>query len=96
METGSTSGPGGVGDNNGIVNDTKSAYEELKKDKSVPFSKSKFNRFLELSNLHHSRYFQEPDKFSTQLEQCLADFTDLDVLDENNKFICQECSTGKC
>ncbi|XP_065906353.1 serine/threonine-protein kinase TAO3-like isoform X2 [Dysidea avara] len=92
---GSTSGPGSVGDDNGIVIDTNSAYEELKKDKSVPFSKSKFNRFLELSNLHHSRYFQEPDKFSTQLEQCLADFTDLDVLDENNKFICQECSTDE-
>jgi len=102
MDTGSvegTSRPGGNNDDNGVVIDTYSwlhAAAELKKDESVPFNRGKFNRFLELSNLLHSKMFQEPNKFTTQLEQCLADFTDLDVLDEDNKFICEQCSSGKC
>ena len=32
----------------------------------------------------------------TQLEQSLLEYTKLDVLDEYNKFICQQCSNGKC
>jgi len=30
----------------------------------------------------------------TMLEQSLVEFTKLDVLDENNKFICHQCSSG--
>ena len=70
---------------------------DMLNDDDLPFNKAKFNRYLEACNLRYSQSFQECKKesFDTNLEQCLADFTDLDVLDEHNKFICQQCSTGK-
>ena len=34
-------------------------------------------------------------KFHTDLERCLLTFTDLDVLDEDNKFICKSCTERK-
>jgi len=65
-------------------------------DNDLPFNKAKFNKYLEVCNLRYSEAFQKSKKqsFTTGLEQCLADFTDFDVLDEYNKFICQKCSTG--
>ena len=44
------------------------------------------------------QYYQVPlyNKHSAlTLEQCLLEFTGLDVLDENNKFICQTCTNSK-
>ena len=29
------------------------------------------------------------------LEQCLAEYTSLDVLDEDNKFICKKCTEDR-
>ena len=29
------------------------------------------------------------------LDQCLAEYTSLDVLDEDNKFICKECNEDR-
>ena len=44
----------------------------------------------------HVRLTNEP--FSTSvddLEQCLKEHTSLDVLDEDNKFICQKCTADR-
>ena len=30
-------------------------------------------------------------ELNTELEQCLSEFTDLDILDEDNKFSCHIC-----
>ena len=62
-------------------------------DESVAFDKPKFNKYLYQKSMRHCQVLQD-EKYGTGLEQCLADFTSLDVLDEDNKFICQKCSTG--
>jgi len=67
-------------------------------DDDLHKNRAKFNRYLEVNNLRYSEAFQsgqKTEKYATDLEKCLADFTDLDVLDENNKFICQNCSSSK-
>ena len=43
-------------------------------------------------------YYQVPlynRQSALTLEQSLLEFTGLDVLDEDNKFICQDCTNGK-
>jgi len=67
-------------------------------DDDLPMNRAKFNAYLKISNLQYSETFQKrekKEKYATDLENCLADFTNLDVLDEDNKFICQNCSISR-
>lgn len=43
----------------------------------------------------HSTQLNAVQNFLTDLEHCLFTFTDLDVLDEDNKFICKSCTERK-
>ena len=43
----------------------------------------------------HSAQMNTAQNFHTDLEHCLLTFTDLDVLDEDNKFICKFCTDRK-
>ena len=57
-------------------------------------SQEKFNSHLKKNELHYQKTLPTA-KFETELENSLWAFTKLDVLDENNKFICHSCSNGK-
>ena len=50
---------------------------------------------LQKKGLHYHKPLPLSTKFRTDLENSLWAFTKLDVLDENNKFICHICSNGK-
>jgi len=44
----------------------------------------------------HVRLTEEPSSTSVDdLEQCLKEYTSLDVLDDDNKFICQKCTADR-
>ena len=43
----------------------------------------------------HAAQLNTVQNFHTDLEHCLLTFTDLDVLDEDNKFICKSCTERK-
>ena len=72
----------------------------LKKSTKIPevvSCQQKLNSHLEERKLFHCNYSNANDlKLKTDLEQCLLAFTSIDTLDEDNKFICQTCSNGKC
>ena len=44
---------------------------------------------------HLYRHSTQMNTVRTDLEHCLLTFTDLDVLDEDNKFICKSCTEKK-
>ena len=69
--------------------------EEQQDEHKVAFFNSELNLYLKAKN---HLYYQVPlyNKHSAlTLEQSLLEFTGLDVLDEDNKFICQHCTNGK-
>ena len=54
-------------------------------------SRKELNAYLNKNKYHHAYSTNEDVKGTTGLEQSLSDFTDLDILDENNKFACRNC-----
>ena len=80
-----------VGSEDTEVDSDKEQHDEHK----VAFFSSELNLYLKAKNCS---YYQVPlyNKHSAlTLEQSLLEFTGLDVLDEDNKFICQHCTNGK-
>jgi len=64
--------------------------------KDIIYTKSAFQKYLKKHNHHHQTIGAEDGPtMNLSLENCLSMHTDLDVLDENNKFICQRCSEEK-
>ena len=63
-------------------------------DQDIALNKVKFNKYLESKGLPFQTPYEEPDKL-TGIEQALHHYTALDVLDENNKFICQNCTLNR-
>ena len=63
---------------------------------TIVHDKNTFQEHLRMNGYQHqySHSIQMPtvQQYSTDLEHCLSVFTDLDVLDEDNKFICKPCS----
>lgn len=71
--------------------DEEQSHDELK----VAFLNSELNLYLKAKQC---TYYQVPlynRQSALTLEQSLLEFTGLDVLDEENKFICQDCTNGK-
>ena len=68
------------------------SYEQP--DSKVLYYKQALNEFLKRKGFTSSASIDYRSYPGTMLEQSLSDFTKLDVLDENNKFICQQCSSG--
>ena len=54
--------------------------------------KEELNRYLKEGKKYHYAHStcHEAD-YNTGLEQALSEFTDLDILDEDNKFSCRNC-----
>ena len=70
------------------------AEEEQHGENNIAFSNYELNLYLKDKGL----LCQVPlyNKHSAlTLKQCLLEFTGLDVLDEDNKFICQTCTNSK-
>ena len=57
--------------------------------------KNHFQKHLSIKGLNH-HHVKSQHKFSgSDLQFCLSMYTDLDILDENNKFICNACTDKK-
>ena len=72
----------------------KQEYHEAQTDKfGITHTKDKFQEYLIKKGLN----YQPKGKWveTTDLQFCLSMYTDLDVLDEDNKFICQACTKQK-
>ena len=70
---------------------------QSKKKPSTSFAEDQLElrNYLKHHNFHH-QYLDEDypvDPFT--IEHCLQNFTMLDILDENNKFICDKCVSTK-
>lgn len=59
--------------------------------KDIVKSIEKLNMHLEENNYYYAYATAHDRKFETELEQSLSEFTGLDILDEDNKFICRNC-----
>ena len=59
--------------------------------KEIVKFKKELNTYLKEHNYHHAHSTSLDTESITGLEQSLSDFTDLDILDENNKFACRNC-----
>jgi len=69
---------------------------QAKNPRDIAFNKKTLQQHLKLNNYHHQAVGVEyiPNLDMT-LDNCLLIHTDLDVLDENNKFVCQRCTEEK-
>ena len=47
--------------------------------------------YLKENKYHYAHATSDDTEFNTELEQCLSEFTNLDILDEDNKFSCHIC-----
>ena len=72
---------------------------QTKRQKTLTHDINIFQEYLKKNDCKHLyRNATQKDtvqKFHTDLEHCLLTFTDLDVLDEDNKFICKSCTERK-
>ncbi|XP_065906575.1 ubiquitin carboxyl-terminal hydrolase 16-like isoform X3 [Dysidea avara] len=82
-----------------VTDDTSEDTEDMdsyeQPDSKVLYYKQALNEFLKRKGFTSSASIDYRSYPGTMLEQSLSDFTKLDVLDENNKFICQQCSSAK-
>ena len=61
---------------------------------AVVHNKNVFQKHLKEGGYKY-QYSHTATTDHTDLERCLSVFTDLDVLDEDNKFICKHCTEEK-
>ena len=59
--------------------------------KAVVKSRKKLNLYLKNENYQYASTLTCATQINTGLEKSLSEFTDLDILDEENKFICHNC-----
>ena len=80
----------------GCRNDTH-AEESDNYCNTVTKDREAFQQYLIQKQLHHltKENKKQTIKKKADLQLCLFMHTDLDVLDENNKFICRECTAKK-
>ena len=62
----------------------------------ITHDKDHFQEYLSKEGLHHQLRSKRTQHDMSDLELCLSLFTDLDVLDENNKFVCKACTAKDC
>ena len=79
--------------NQNIQEDTKDEHTDKERNIKIITKKGYFQQYLIEKGLNH----QPNGKLvkETELEFCLSMYTDLDVLDEDNKFICKACTAQK-
>lgn len=79
--------------NQNIQEDTKDEHTDKERNTKIITKKGYFQQYLTEKGLNH----QSNGKLvkTTDLEFCLSMYTDLDVLDEYNKFICKPCTAQK-
>ena len=75
--------------------------QKLKQDQMIQYKdltthdKDHFQKHLSIKGLNH-HHLKPQQKFSkSSLQLCLSMYTGLDVLDEDNKFICKACTDKK-
>jgi len=68
------------------------SLEEKSNDNSVVLDKKAFQNHLQKNGYKYQNSNAKHGECSTDLEKSLKLFTDLDVLDEDNKFICKRCT----
>ena len=61
----------------------------------ITHKKSYFQEYLTEKGLNYQSKLVTKWTETSDLEFCLSMYTDLDVLDEDNKFICQACTEKK-
>ena len=76
------------------VDTTSEDTDEQPENCTVLYNKEALNDFLKRKGFVGCAGVNHRSFPGTMLEQSLVEFTKLDVLDENNKFICQQCSSG--
>ena len=81
------------GDNQIVQEDTKDDYTDEKRHKKIISEKNYFQQYLIEKGLNHQ--LKEKTVGMTDLQFCLSMYTDLDVLDEDNKFIRKACNARK-
>ena len=62
----------------------------------ITHDKDHFQEYLSEEGLHHQLKSKRRQHDMNDLQLCLSLFTDLDVLDENNKFVCKACTAEEC
>ena len=62
----------------------------------ITHDKDHFQEYLSKEGLHHQLKSKRIQHDMSDLQLCLSLFTDLDVLDENNKFVCKACTSEDC
>ena len=79
--------------NQNIQEDNKDEHTDKERNTKIITKKGYFQQYLTEKGLNH----QPNGKLvkTTDLEFCLSMYTDLDVLDEDNKFICKPCTAQK-
>ena len=61
----------------------------------ITHEKSYFQQYLIEKRLNYQSQIDTKWAETSDLENCLSMYTDLDVLDEDNKFICRACTAQK-
>ena len=69
---------------------SRHARKEKRKKKLITHKKNEFQKYLIKKRLNYQSKGKQEE--GTDLQICLSAYTDLDVLDEDNKFICQACT----
>ena len=62
----------------------------------ITHDKDHFQEYLSEEELHHQLESKRRQHDMSDLQLCLLLFTDVDVLDENNKFVCKACTAKEC
>ena len=76
-----------------LLNDVENFSLEDKPNPDVALNKAELLKFLESKNLLYQTPAKcEEERDPQSLEAVLTEYTALDILDENNKFICKTCS----
>ena len=69
---------------------SRDARKEKREKKLITHKKNKFQDYLIKKGLNYLSKGKQEE--GTDLQICLSAYTDLDVLDKDNKFICQACT----
>lgn len=78
------------------VDDAENLPYKEKADPNVALYKAKLHQYLKSKDLIHQLPAENEEKNDPQsLEAILTEYTALDVLDEENKFICNTCTENR-
>ena len=75
----------------------QASEQQSEKVPSTSFAEdqSELRSYLKDNDFHYQYLDKDYSADPLTIEQCLTNFTALDILDENNKFICDKCVSTK-